>query len=72
MLSATIRARPGYPATELEDQLRASGIVILERRIFDHGEDRVFELKLAGPARQFEVATDKLLSVADIYGVHVD
>lgn len=72
VLSATIRTRPGYPAEDLEEHLHASGIKILERRVFDHGEDRVFELKLAGPARQFEIVNEKLLSVSDIFGVHID
>lgn len=72
VLSATVRTRPGYGIEEMEEQLGASGIQILERRIFDHAEDRVFELKLAGPARQFDVVTEKLLAIPDIYGVHID
>lgn len=72
VLSATIRARPGYPVEELEEQLGASGIAIISRRVFDHGEDRVFELKLSGPARQYEIVTEKLLAVPDIYGVSID
>jgi putative Mg2+ transporter-C (MgtC) family protein len=71
VLSATVRTRPGYPVEDLEEQLGASGISILERRVYDHGEDRVFELKLAGPARQFEIVSEKLLTVSDIYGVHL-
>ena len=72
VLSATIRARPGFPPEELESLLAASGIRIIARRMFDHGEDRVFELKLAGPARQFEVVTDKLLTHEEIFSAHVD
>ena len=72
VLSATIRTRPGYPVEDLEEQLGASGITIMDRRIFDHGEDRVFELKLSGPARQFAVVTEKLLTGPDIYGVSID
>ena len=72
VLSCTIRARPGFPQDELEQHLAASGIRIIGQRMFDHAEDRVFELKLAGPARQFEVVTEKLLTNAGIFGVHVD
>ena len=72
VLSATVRARPGYPIEELEEHLGASGISILSRRVYDHGEDRVFELKLAGPARQYEIVSEKLLTAPDIYGVHFD
>ena len=72
VLSATIRARPGYPIEDLEEQMGASGIMILSKRVYDHSEDRVFELKLSGPARQYEIVTEKLLSVPDIYGVSID
>ena len=71
VLSCTIRTKPGFPIADIEDMLGSSGIQILHSQIFDHGEDRVFELKLTGPARQFDVATKKLLEQQDIYGVHV-
>lgn len=71
VLSCTIRARPGFPPQELQDMLAASGITILGRRVFDHAEDRVFELKLSGPAVQFDVVTEKLLTSEDIFGVHI-
>ena len=51
---------------------RAHGITIEDRRMFDHEQDRTFELKLAGPSRQFEIATAALLSLDHIYGVHID
>jgi putative Mg2+ transporter-C (MgtC) family protein len=72
VLSATVRTRPGYPIEELEEQFGASGIAILSKRVYDHGEDRVFELKLAGPARQYEIVSEKLLTVPDVYGIHFD
>lgn len=70
VLSCTIRARPGYPIEEVEEALGSSGIKIVSRRVFDHGEDRVFELKLSGPARQYDVASEKLLTHEGIFGVH--
>src|SRR5205085_1711233 len=69
VLSCTIRARPGFPPEELETILGVSGIRIIGQRVFDHPEDRVFELKLAGPARQYDIVTEKLLAHEDIYGV---
>jgi putative Mg2+ transporter-C (MgtC) family protein len=71
VLSCTIRARPGYPVEDLQEMLSASGIQIISQRIFDHGEDRVFELKLSGPARQYDIVTEKLLVVEDIFGVQI-
>jgi len=72
VLSCTIRARPGYAQADLEELLGASGIRIVGQRVFDHPEDRTYELKLSGPARQFDVVTEKLLTSEDIYGVHVE
>jgi len=71
VLSCTIRTKPGYPAAELESILGVSGIRIIGQRIYDHAEDRVFELKLSGPARQYDIVTEKLLAHEEIYGVHM-
>ena len=71
VLSCTIRAKPGFSAAELETLLAASGVKVQGQRIFDHAEDRVFELKLSGPARQFDIVTEKLLTHEDIFGVHI-
>ena len=72
VVSATIRTKIGTPEAEVAVTLRAHGITIEDRRIFDHEQDRTFELKLAGPSRQFEIATAALLSLDHIYGVHID
>jgi hypothetical protein len=60
----------GFVPAELEEALAASGIKIIDRQIFDHPEDRVFELRVAGPARQFDVVAEKLLRREGILGVH--
>jgi putative Mg2+ transporter-C (MgtC) family protein len=69
VLGCTIRTRIGFPADELERALGASGIKILEKHVFDHAEDRVFELKLSGPARQFDIVSDKLMRIEGILGI---
>jgi putative Mg2+ transporter-C (MgtC) family protein len=69
VLGCTIRTRTGFPKEELEEALGTSGIKILEKHIFDHAEDRVFELKLAGPARQFDIVSDKLMRIEGILSV---
>jgi putative Mg2+ transporter-C (MgtC) family protein len=71
VLSCTIRARPGFPHEELETMLATSGITIVGKRVFDHPEDRTFELKLSGPARQYDIVTEKLLTHEDVFGVHI-
>ena len=70
-LSCTVRTKPQFPLADLEAIFAAGGIRITQSRIFDHAEDRVFELKLAGPARQFDIVIEKLSAQNDIYGVHV-
>jgi putative Mg2+ transporter-C (MgtC) family protein len=71
-VTATIRTRVGTPSEELELALRAHGLVIENQRVYDHTEDRTFELKLAGPSRQFEVAAGELLRREFILGVSFD
>lgn len=70
--SATIRARLGTADDEIVTTLRAHGIRVEEKRIFDHEQDRTFELKLSGPSRQFDIAMAALLGKEYVYGVHVD
>ncbi len=72
VVSATIRTRVGTPHEEVAALLSVHGIQIKAQRVFDHPEDRTFELKLAGPSRQFEIATAALLGQEYIYGVHID
>jgi putative Mg2+ transporter-C (MgtC) family protein len=70
--SATVRTRMGTPENDVVTTLRAHGIRVEDKRIFDHEQDRTFELKLSGPSRQFEIATAALLGKDYVYGVHVD
>jgi putative Mg2+ transporter-C (MgtC) family protein len=72
VVSCTIRAKPGYPEHDLVEILGASGISVVGQRVYDHAEDRVFELKLSGPARQFDVVNSKLLQHEEIFGVHIE
>ena len=70
--SATVRARIDTPSEDIRTALRAHGINVDGERIFDHPEDRTFELKLSGPARQYVIATAALLQRDYVYGVHID
>jgi len=70
--SATIRTRLGTAENDVVTTLRAHGIRVDDKRVFDHEQDRTFELKLSGPSRQFEIATAALLGKDFVYGVHVD
>ena len=72
VVSATIRTRTGTQEEVVATTLRAHGIRIEGRQVYDHEQDRTFEMKLSGPSRQFDVATAALLSRDDVYGVHLD
>ena len=72
VVTGTIRTRVGTPPEEVAYALKAHGITIEQQRVFDHSEDRTFELKLAGPSRQFEVAQTALLQRDFVYGFSID
>jgi uncharacterized membrane protein YhiD involved in acid resistance len=71
-VTATIRTRVNTSPEDLETALRAHGLVIENQRVYDHSEDRTFELKLAGPSRQFDVAENELMRRDFIIGVSFD
>jgi len=69
-VSLTIRAKPGTRFEDIAAVLNAAGIRVRQQQTFDHPEDRVFELRLIGPARQFDIVTESLLRRDDVLGVH--
>jgi putative Mg2+ transporter-C (MgtC) family protein len=66
---ATVRTKPGVTIDWLKTALFADGLSIVKAQIFDHHDDRVFELELRGPARQFEIAKAELLDRAEVLNV---
>ncbi len=72
VLSATVRTKPGVTLEWLKTQLFADGVSIKQARIFDHDDDRVFEMSVSGPARQFEIARGSLLDKDEVLNVNFD
>lgn len=70
-VGATVRTRPGFTLEEITRILHAHGIHVDRSRIYDHLEDRTFELRLSGPARQHEIAASALLERTEVLSVHV-
>ena len=70
VVAFTVRARPATPLPDLRDALAAHGLNIVSCETFDHADDRTFELRLVGPAIQFETIADRLLSRGDVLSVH--
>lgn len=67
----TLRAAVNCDFAPLQQLLKDSGLEVVDRETFDHARDRVFEMRLRGPARQFEVARDLLLEQQDVLDVTV-
>jgi putative Mg2+ transporter-C (MgtC) family protein len=70
VVAFTIRARPGLPLADLREALTAHGLNIVSCELFDHPDDRTFEVRVVGPAIQFETIANRLLSRGDILSVH--
>jgi putative Mg2+ transporter-C (MgtC) family protein len=66
----TVKCRPGTSIDDVRDTLAVEGITIVSYESFDHPEDRTLELRLIGPAIQFETVSDKLLARPDVLSVH--
>ncbi|MHB0962943.1 MAG: MgtC/SapB family protein [Gemmatimonadaceae bacterium] len=65
----TIRAAVETDFATLDQLMKDSGLKVLDRDTYDHPRDRVFEMRVRGPARQFEVARDLLLERQDVLDV---
>jgi putative Mg2+ transporter-C (MgtC) family protein len=71
-MSATIRTKPGVTLDWLKTVLFTDGLSVTKADIFDHNDDRIFELRVAGPARQFEIARAELLNRDEVLNVLFD
>ena len=69
---ATIRTKPGVEPAWLKTVLFADGLTIVASEVFDHDDDRVFELRLSGPSRQFAIARTSLQLRDQILNVSFD
>lgn len=68
-LECTIRTKPGVTLEWVKTALFADGLAIENAKIFDHESDRVFEIKVRGPARQFDIARAELLDREEVLNV---
>lgn len=59
-MSVTVRTNPDVTEEWMRERLAAEGLTIVSSRVFDHRTDRVFEMRLKGPARQFDIVRTEL------------
>lgn len=69
---ATLRTRPGTTFDELGDLIRGNGIAIVSRQVFDHPEDRTYELQLVGRTRQFDQLTSDIVKRPEVLSLQFD
>jgi putative Mg2+ transporter-C (MgtC) family protein len=72
VVSGTVRVLRGTPFEELDLIFNSAGLQVLSKQIYDHADDRTFELKLVGPARQYDVASAALMRRNDVLSVQFD
>lgn len=72
VVSGTIRARRDTSFEEIETVFASSGIRVTSKEVYDHPDDRTFEVKLVGPARQYDVVTAVLMRRSDVLNVQFD
>jgi putative Mg2+ transporter-C (MgtC) family protein len=68
-VNVTVRTKPGVTLEWVKNELFADGLRVVTAELFDHQDDRVFELSLKGPARQFEIGRSNLLDHAEVLNV---
>ena len=71
VLPITVRTRPETDFALLERTLASYGLKVRKRVTYDHEVDRVFELIVAGPSRQFEIVPDVVRALPEVLSVHV-
>jgi len=69
---ATVRVQRDCRFDLLEDIIRINGLHLVDRRTFEHGTDRAFELDLIGTSTQIDAAIDDMRRRQDVISVAVD
>jgi len=70
IVTYTVRTKPGTAFDVIRDTLDAHGIIVVSQQAYDHMDDRTFELRLTGPAIQFETLSETLKVRPDVLSVH--
>ena len=71
-VNGTIRVSPGVHFETIAYSLGDLGVDVSEKKIYDHPEDRTFEVRLTGRTRQLDLATSTLMRRNDVLSVQLD
>lgn len=72
IVRGTLRVSRSTPYEEIYTIFNSAGIEVQSKQIYDEGTDRTYELKLMGPARQYDVVGTALMRRPDVLGVQFD
>lgn len=72
VISGTLRVLPRTSFDELEQIFNSAGIQVLSKSVYEHSDDRTYELKLVGPARQYDIASGALMRRNDVLSAQFD
>lgn len=71
IVHATVRVKPDASFDAINAVLHDLGIRVESRETYSHPRDRVFELRLVGPAIQFDGLNEELQKLPDVLGVRL-
>jgi putative Mg2+ transporter-C (MgtC) family protein len=72
VIGGTLRVLPRTPFDELEQIFNSAGIQVLQKTVYEHSDDRTYELKLMGPARQYDIISAALMRRNDVLSAQFD
>jgi putative Mg2+ transporter-C (MgtC) family protein len=72
VISGTLRVLPRTSFDELEQIFNSAGVQVLSKSVYEHSDDRTYELKLVGPARQYDIVSGALMRRNDVLSVQFD
>jgi putative Mg2+ transporter-C (MgtC) family protein len=71
-VTATLRVPPGTEFEDVIEAFRLAGVHLVSRTVFDHPDDRTFELRLVASNRQLDMLTESLHRRSDVFSFQVD
>jgi putative Mg2+ transporter-C (MgtC) family protein len=72
LVSGTVRVKPGTSFDEIREMLDAYGLIVQSHKRFDHKSDTTYELRLTGPAKQFDNAAFEMTTNPAVMSVTFD
>lgn len=71
-VSCTIRLRSGTDYGPVEKEIRGGGLKVSTSTRYEHEDDVTYELRLMGPAKQFDIVTSRLLERPEVISVQFE